>query len=167
MISGKDVRVSKSADIKRVALSVIFSTLIVQTTRVCVASDWSSVDSTLGWAAAKDAELDELRGGFVLGNGMVVDLALATSVFINGQERFSDHFQLSNDVSIDQLRQVAVNNGPNNFAMTDAAMNNVAVIGNTLDNQVINLLRSVDITLSNIKGMDLSGLGQSSRGFSP
>lgn len=165
MVSGKDVRRAKKAGIKRAVLSIIFFALALQAARLYAADDRSATDSGTDWTAAKDAELDELRGGFVLDNGMVIDFSLATSVFVNGQERFSDRFELANNLTLDQLRGAIVNNGPSNFAMTDAAMNNIAVIGNTLDNQAISLLRSVDITLSNIKNM--SGFGQSGHGFAP
>jgi hypothetical protein len=167
MFSGKDVRGSKKLDVKRLILSVIFFASISQATRICTASDWSDADSPSDWAAAKDAELDELRGGFMLDNGMVVDLSLATSVFVNGQEQFSDRFDLADDFSMDQLRGVAVNNSAGNLAISDAGMSNMAVIQNTMDNQLITMVRSIDITLSNIKGLGLSGIESSGFPFAP
>src|SRR5690606_36352995 len=101
--------------------------------------------------------LDELRGGFMLDNGMVIDLSLATSVFINGEERFSDRFVLANDFSIDQLRGAVVNNGPNNLGLSGAGMSNMSLIQNTMDNQIITMMRSIDITISNIKSIDRNG----------
>jgi len=167
MISGTDVRRRENFDIARLFLSVVFFASILQATKICSADDGSGGDSLPGWTAAKDAELDRFRGGFMLDNGMVVDLSFATSVFINGQEQFSDRFALANDVSIDQLRGAVVNNGSGSLAMSDAGPGNLAVIQNTMDNQLITMVRSIDIVLSNIKGMDMSGLGSSVRGFAP
>jgi len=167
MVSGRDIRGPKNFGIQRLILSVIFFASIPQATKICAANDWNSIDSRSGWIVAKDAELDELRGGFMLDNGMVVDLSFATSVFINGQQQFSDHFDLANNFSVDQLRGVVASNGSSNFAMSDAGMSNVAVIQNTMDNQLITMVRSIDITLSNIKGMDLSNVGSPGRGFAP
>ncbi|WP_434130096.1 hypothetical protein [Methylocaldum sp. GT1BB] len=167
MMSAKDVRASKKFDVMRLVLSVIFLASIPQAIKICAASGQGGVESLPGWTAAEDAELDELRAGFVLDNGMVVDLSLATSVFVNGQEQFSDRFALADDFSIDQLRGVTVNNGPNNFAMSDAGTNNMAVIQNTMDNQIITMMRSIDLTISNLKGMDFNGFGPYGGGFAP
>ncbi len=165
MISGKDVRGSKNLDVKRLFLSLVFFASLPQAAKICSASDWNDVDSSAAWAAAEDAELDELRGGFVLDNGMVVDLSFATSVFINGQEQFSDRLILASDFSIDQLRGAAVNNGPNNFASSHAAMDNMTLIQNNLDNQIITMMRSIDIMISNLK--NASEFGESYLGVSP
>lgn len=165
MMSAKSVRGSKRFDGKPMALTVIVLVLISHAKSLCAAGGHGGIDSFSGWTAAADTELDELRGGFMLDNGMVVDLSFATSVLINGQEQFSDRFVLASDFSIDQLRGAVVNNGPNNFVMSDAAMNNMTIIQNTLDNQLITMMRSIDITISNVKNM--TGLGSSSFGFAP
>src|SRR5690554_5127733 len=153
MMLAKNVQGSKRFRSNPMVLTVIVLLLTSHAASLCAAAGQGSIDSFSGWAAAADTELDELRGGFTLDNGMVVDLSFATSVFVNGQERFSDRFVLPNDFSIDQLRGAVVSNGPNNYVMSDAAMNNMTVIQNTLDNQLITMMRSIDITISNIKNM--------------
>lgn len=165
MMSAKNIQGSKWFDNKPMALAAIVLVLSSHAKSLCAAAGQGSIDSFSDWAASADTELDELRGGFMLDNGMVVDLSFATSVFINGQEQFSDRFVLASDFSIDQLRGAVVNNGANNFAMSDAVMNNMTIIQNTLDNQLITMMRSIDITISNVK--NVTGLGSSAFGFAP
>jgi hypothetical protein len=43
----------------------------------------------------------------------------------------------------------------------------MAVIQNTMDNQIITMMRSIDLTISNVKGMDFNGFGPYGGGFAP
>lgn len=161
MISGKDVPGLGKFNVRHLVLSVIFFALMPCSIAICTASD----ETDVGWAAVENVELDESRAGFVLDNGIVIDLSFATSVFVNGREQFSDRLVLAKDFSLDQLSRPAVNNGSGNLALSDAGLNNMAVIQNTLDNQLITMVRTIDITLSNFKNMNLSAMGPNGRWF--
>lgn len=161
MISGKDVPGLGKFNVRHVVLSVVCFASVPCSIAICAASD----ETDPGWAAVENAELDDSRAGFMLDNGIVIDLSFATSVFINGQEQFSDRLVVAKDFSLDQLSRPAVNNGAGNLALSDAGLNSMAIIQNTMDNQLITMVRTIDITLSNFKNMNLSAMGPNGRWF--
>jgi hypothetical protein len=110
------------------------------------------------WTEASDEELRALRGGFMLKNGLVLDINMERSVSINGVTQFSGTFHLPDDFSVDTLRQSMVNNGPNNAALADTLANSVSVLRNTLDNQLINNTTVMNINIANLRAMDTPGL---------
>lgn len=104
------------------------------------------------WARASDSELDQLRGGFVLPNGVNIDFNLERITSLNGAVVSSSLFQLPGNVSL-------IQNGNMNQA-PDLAMTGLgSVIQNNLDNQVIKTVTDINIEVSNIKGLDLNNSG--------
>lgn len=99
-----------------------------------------------------DEELDDLRGGFITSNGMIIDFALSTNTLVNGQ--------LINQVLLNSVDQSAISTtslqniiqiGDGNSAFSDtidlAALPNVlTIIQNNLN----------DITLQQVNLLDLS-----------
>lgn len=104
------------------------------------------------WSRASDSELDQLRGGFALPNGVNIDFSLDRVTYLNGALVASTSFQLPSNASLFQ-------NGDLNQApvMTGPALG--SVIQNNLDNQVIKNVTDVNIAVSNLKNMDLNNRG--------
>ena len=103
------------------------------------------------WLAASNHTLNQLRGGFDLGSGLVVSFGLSRMVYINDQLVTTTSFQLSDIAKLTpaqavvlsqqlgaQLPAQVVQNGPGNTV--DPVAINVPLatyIQNTLNNQVI------------------------------
>lgn len=101
------------------------------------------------WLAASDRTLDQLRGGFDFGAGLVVTFGISRAVYINDQLVTSTSFQLSDLAKLTTAQAGAlgqqlgtqaqlVQNGPGNTV--DAAAITVPLatyIQNTLNNQAI------------------------------
>ena len=101
------------------------------------------------WLAASNKTLDQLRGGFDLGAGVVVSFGISRSVLINGQLVTSTSFQVGDMSKLTSAQgeaishQVAsqalvVQNGPGNKVEAGAIMVPMATyVQNTLSNQTI------------------------------
>jgi hypothetical protein len=103
------------------------------------------------WLAASNHTLNQLRGGFDLGSGLVVSFGMSRMVYINDQLVTTTSFQLSDIARLTpaqagvlsqqlgaQLPAQVVQNGPGNTV--DPVAINVPLatyIQNTLNNQVI------------------------------
>ncbi len=101
------------------------------------------------WTLATDSELAQQRGGFVLPNGVNINLSLEKIIFLNGVEASSSFFQLPENSSL-------IQNGNQNLAsdLTGSALN--AIIQNNLDNQVIKTINEINIEISNLQNIDLN-----------
>ncbi|GAB3629012.1 hypothetical protein PTE30175_00422 [Pandoraea terrae] len=113
------------------------------------------------WLAVSTARLDGLRGGFDL-NGLQVSFGIARAVYINGNLVTTTSFNIPDIANITsqqaqtlatQLRNVTlVQNGPaNNFnpgAINAQAL--LSVVQNTLDNQTIKSLTTVNIAVNSL-----------------
>ena len=104
------------------------------------------------WERASDSELDQLRGGFVLPNGMNIDFSFMRIASINGEQVSSTSFQLPDSVPL-------IQNGMLNQAPGLALSGLGSVIQNNLDNQIIRTVTDVNIAVSNLKNLDLNGTG--------
>ncbi|WP_305907627.1 hypothetical protein Q9L42_014860 [Methylomarinum sp. Ch1-1] len=104
------------------------------------------------WRKVSNAELDALRGGFALANGMVVDFSFEKIIYRNGVESFSSYLKLPENIPL-------IQNGSLNFAadLTHSMLN--SVIQNNLDNQVIRTVNTINIDISNLKNInhDMAG----------
>ncbi|MGI9270729.1 MAG: hypothetical protein ACR2QT_03070 [Woeseiaceae bacterium] len=114
-----------------------------------------------------NAELDGLRGGFSIGDGMDIAFGFTQTGSINGVDQFSNSFSVDSvasgfdDVDMSNMNSVVLQNGSGNFvsmsvldALSDSFGN---VIQNTLDDQVISTTTTFDISLQNMPGT-LQGL---------
>lgn len=104
------------------------------------------------WERASDGELDRLRGGFVLPNGMNIDFSLERITSLNGTVVSSSFFQLPENAALFQ-------NGAMNQASGLADSGLSSVIQNNVDNQIIKTVTDINIAVSNLKGMDLNSNG--------
>lgn len=110
----------------------------------------SSINNSIedNWIRATDDELAQQRGGFVLPNGMVIDISLERTVFQNGVETFSSFFQFSES-------GILIQNGSENLApgSIDSAL--TTLIQNNLDDQVIKAINDINIEISNLQNIGL------------
>jgi hypothetical protein len=121
------------------------------------------------WLAASNRTLDQMRGGFDLGAGLVVSFGISRSVFINGQLATSTSFQVGDmsklsaaqaEVITQQMASQAqvVQNGPGNSVDAGAIGPLATYIQNTLSNQTIRNQTVIQVTsngLSLVKNMNL------------
>ncbi|HRQ05176.1 MAG TPA: hypothetical protein PK580_04350 [Nitrosomonas halophila] len=109
----------------------------------------SAFDSDNNWERATDDELDELRGGFILPNGVRIDLNLEKIVLLNGNELFSSYFQAPKDTLLLQ-------NGIQNLVADSVITPSMgSFIQNTLDNQQIRTITEINIEISNLKNAEI------------
>jgi hypothetical protein len=101
------------------------------------------------WSRASDSELDKLRGGFVLANGVNIDFSLERLTTLNGAVVSSSSFRLPDDAFL--FQNGGLNQAP---VMTGSALN--SVIQNNMDNQVIKNMTDINIAVSNLKSMELN-----------
>ena len=113
------------------------------------------------------SELDDMRGGFSIGEGLDVSFGFSQTGSINGVEQFENRFTINNmgsglqDVDMANMNSVLIQNGTGNFVST-SVIDTLAdsfgnVIQNTLDDQVISTTTVYDISLQNVPGT-LQGL---------
>tara|TARA_R110002073_G_scaffold159066_1_gene314321 strand:- start:1415 stop:1903 length:489 start_codon:yes stop_codon:yes gene_type:complete len=102
------------------------------------------------WVRATDRELALQRGGFVLPNGVNINLSLEKTIFLNGVETFSSFFQLPENFSLLQ-------NGNQNLTSDLGGSTLSSVIQNNLDNQAIKTINEFNIEVSNLQNLDLKG----------
>ncbi|MDB5778835.1 MAG: hypothetical protein JWP93_1200 [Polaromonas sp.] len=122
------------------------------------------------WLAASDHALDQLRGGFDLGPGLVVSFGISRALFINGQLVTSTSFQASDPTRLTpalaevlsqhtSFQAQVVKNGPGNRVDAGAATVPLATyVQNTLNNQTIRNQTVIEATssgLSQVKNLNL------------
>lgn len=109
-----------------------------------------------------NAELDDLRGGFIIGDGMDIAFGFTQTGSINGVDQFSNSFTIDSvasgfdDVDMSNMNFVVLQNGSGNFVSTsvlDSLSDSFGnIIQNTLDDQVISTTTTFDISLQNMPG---------------
>lgn len=106
------------------------------------------------WERATDSELDQLRGGFVLPNGMNIDFSMARMTSLNGVVISSSLLQLpSNTVSL--IQSGTLNQSPD---LVGVGLGPV-IIQNNVDNQVIRNITDINIGLSQLKSLSSNNSG--------
>lgn len=98
-----------------------------------------------------DAELDGLRGGFVLGNGTIIDFAFTSTTFLDGQS--------VNEVSLNSIDSSALDNdflksivqfGSNNKVLESGSLPNaITIVQNSFDNVKIQQFNILDLSVKN------------------
>ncbi|TRW95884.1 hypothetical protein [Candidatus Methylobacter oryzae] len=106
-----------------------------------------------GWERVSDSELDRLRGGFVLANGVSVDFSLDRITSLNGAVVSSSFFQTPGNVSLFQNGEL------NQASELSRSAGLGSIIQNNLDNQSISTINSINITVSHLKNFDFNNSG--------
>ncbi len=99
------------------------------------------------WVRATDDELAQQRGGFVLPNGMIIDISLERTILLNGVETISSFFQFPEN-------GVLLQNGSENLVPDPIGTALSSVIQNNLDDQVIKAINEFNIEISDLQNVD-------------
>ncbi|HEX5344823.1 MAG TPA: hypothetical protein VFX55_20180 [Duganella sp.] len=112
---------------------------IVASMLLACAAAAGHADPTDGWNAVDDSQLDEARGGFDLGKGMLVSLGVERLVSINGTVVASTHF------SIPDMTQLSA-------ADAQLASDTMAavLVQNSLNDQAIRTQTTINTTVANL-----------------
>jgi hypothetical protein len=112
----------------------------------------STLDYYHEWSRATDEELEALRGGFILPNGVHINLSLERLIRLNDELVRSFSYQLPGEGVILQA-------GVQNLVSDAIVMPEFStIIQNGLDSQKIEAMTKIDIEVSNIQGI-MSGNG--------
>lgn len=119
-----------------------------------------ATDATDGWNAVDDGELAQVRGGFALGDGLLVSLGVERLVSINGSVVASTHFSIADMTQLsaaeaamasDALGAVVVQNGAGNLAAPQAMQGlGALLIQNSVNDQAIRSQTTISTTVSNL-----------------
>lgn len=131
------------------------------------AVDDSSFITTPNSLMVANSELDTMRGGFSIGEGLDVSFGFEQTGSINGVDQFNNNFTIDSvgsgfeNVDMSNMNSVLLQNGNGNF-VSAGVLDSLAdsfgnVIQNTLDDQVISTTTIYDISLHNVPGT-LQGL---------
>lgn len=126
---------------------------------------WSSPDLV----AVSDSRLDNLRGGFDLPSGLVVSFGISREAFVNGTLVTSTSFNIPNvaQMTPQQAQMVA---SANSGALIQNGLNNTvqpgglpavtgSVIQNTLSNQQIQALTTINASVNSLSTFKAMNLG--------
>jgi len=102
------------------------------------------------WERASDEELASLRGGFILPNGIQVDMSLEKFIHLN------DVLVHSSSVHVPGEGVLLQAGGMNSVSGSVAVPQLSTFIQNTLDSQHIDALTKINIDISNVKGATAS-----------
>jgi len=100
------------------------------------------------WLKVSDTKLAHSRGGFILPNGVIVDISFEKRIFRNGQETSSSYFQTANNQNL-------VKNGKLNIPGLSTTLFK-SVIQNDLDNQVLQTINNINIDIKNLDDINLT-----------
>ncbi len=145
------------------------SALLVSVT--CHAQNAATPPDGSVWMAASDRTLDQLRGGFDAGGGLMVSFGISRALFVNGQLVTSTSFQVGDTSKLtaaqldavsqqvsSQARAQVVQNGPGNTVENGAAVPLATYVQNTLNNQTIRnqtVIQATSNGLSLVKNLNL------------
>ncbi len=99
------------------------------------------------WQRATDYELEKLRGGFTLPNGIVLDISIDRVILVNDRLVSSTVFNISEN-------NFKLQNGLQNIATSWSGSGLGAIIQNNLDNQSIKTINTINIGISNLKNLN-------------
>lgn len=100
------------------------------------------------WLEVSDARLANSRGGFILPNGVIVNISFEQRVFRNGEETSSSYFQTPNNLSL-------VSNGKLNIPEFSNSLFQ-SIIQNDLDNQTLQTINNINIDITNLSKINLT-----------
>ena len=100
------------------------------------------------WSRASDSELEEQRGGFLLPNGVVIDISIEKVISQNGVETFSSYFQFPEN------NFFLLQNGDGIMAPDLNGSALASVIQNNLDDQIIRTINTINLEISNLQNVN-------------
>ena len=127
---------------KRLCLNFYRQLSIIAIPVLLVFSVDIAADSLGAWEQASDGELAEVRGGFMLANGVEVDFSFKRQILIDGEETYVMSYLLPKGALFDSV-------GLNDLSQSNALLS--SVIQNNIDNRIISNITTFDIGLSGAK----------------
>ncbi|BBL35794.1 hypothetical protein Nstercoris_02070 [Nitrosomonas stercoris] len=141
--------ISARLEIKNRLSGIILPLILMAglTTSACAEDGLSGRDGFYQeWERATDAELSALRGGFILPNGVHINMSLEKFVHLNDVLVHSSSVQTPKNM----LLQVGMQNlVPGSVAAPQLS----TFIQNSLDSQYIEAITKINIEVSNLKGV--------------
>jgi len=125
------------------------------------------------WTPVSDARLDTARGGFDLGAGLVASLGLDRVVYVNGALVASTHVQIPDVAHLTPAQASALSAAINTAAVVQVGSGNTVdpaafgqnaattVVQNTLDNQRIAAMTTLNVSVNSLSAFRSLNLGQS------
>jgi len=120
----------------------------------------SSGPFPLGLPIVEAYQLEKTRGGFSLGDDMVITVGITRSASVNGVEQFSNSLHIADLVSgvtsaeLEGVTSTLVQNGPGNYVspgvLGEIAGNFTTILQNSLDGQEIATKNVYDISVDNV-----------------
>jgi len=138
--------------------------ILLLLTMLAAAASRAADDPTAGWNVASDDQLEQARGGFETGNGLLLALGVERLVSINGEMVASSKVNISDVSKLSPVQAEAlaavtlVQNGAGNiFAPGGALPAGALVIQNSASDQLIRSQTTIHATvnsLSLLKGLN-------------
>jgi hypothetical protein len=125
-------------------------------------TDEFNVSSTTTWQAVPDSTLASLRGGFILPNGVIVDISFKKSLFQNGELTSQSYFQSPENLSLLNKENFTLSSDLSESLFT-------SIIQNNLDNQTLTSITNIEISIQNVNNalLALANSEMYSRFFQP
>lgn len=132
-----------------------------------------AADGIKYWPAVSNQRLEQMRGGFDLGSGIVASLGIDRAVYINGNLVTSTSINIPDIGHIDSAQATAlaavmnsaniVQNGPGNSVdpSTLSQARGATIIQNTLNNQQIQALTTLNVSTNSLNLFRAMGLQDS------
>lgn len=103
---------------------------------------------TKKWLKVSDTKLAYSRGGFILPNGVIVDISFEQRIFRNGEETANSYFQTPSNLNL-------VKNGELNIPGLSNTLFQ-SIIQNDLDNQTLQTVNNINIDIKNLNNINLT-----------
>ena len=100
------------------------------------------------WLKVSDTRLADSRGGFILPNGLIVDISFEKRIFRNGEETANSYFQTPSNLNL-------VKNGELNIPGLSNTLFQ-SIIQNDLDNQTLQTVNNINIDIKNLNNINLT-----------
>lgn len=100
---------------------------------------------TKSWLKVSDIKLAYSRGGFILPNGIIVDISFEKRMFQNGEEISSSYFQTADNMSLVKNGKLNIPEFSNNLFQS--------IIQNDLDNQTLQTINNINIDIKNLNNI--------------
>lgn len=133
---------------------------LIRDPQIVAYSEPAPEPSPLGLPIVEAYKLDKMRGGFSIGDDMVISVGITRSGSVNGVEQFTNSINIADIASgvspadMEGATATLIQNGPGNFVSPNvlAAMseNFTTIVQNSLDDQEISTMNIYDISVENV-----------------
>ncbi|MFC4528120.1 hypothetical protein ISN76_13950 [Dyella halodurans] len=125
-------------------------------------SDIGTNHEIADWTPVSEDTLDDMRGGFDLGNGLVASFGIDRAVYVNGDLVTTTSFNIPDVSHITTTQAAAMNAALNSVSLTQVGPNNTfnpgslskttagTVIQNTLNNQNIQSITTINASVNSL-----------------